>query len=122
MNLKIGDIVEGKVTKLIKIGAFVDIDNGKTGFIHISELSHNFINLPSDILNLNDIIKVKIINITDDKISLSIKQLSCKSDCSKNKESSFEDMMKKFKNSSDQKLSDLKKYLDNKRGKSKNKY
>lgn len=149
MELKIGDILKGKIVKLIKIGVFVDIGEGKTGFVHISELSDKYINLPSDVAQVNDVVDVKVIKIENDKIGLSIKQVFNKQDSGakfferrasgnksnnssknkvnkssqkqfKNKEEEFEDMMKKFKTTSEQKLSDLKKYMSNKQRRSKN--
>ncbi|MBP0979082.1 MAG: S1 RNA-binding domain-containing protein [Oscillospiraceae bacterium] len=145
MEFKIGDLIKGRVIKLIKIGVFVDIGGGKTGFVHISELSNKYIKMPSDVVKVGDIIEVKIIKIEDEKIGLSIKQVLNKKDPEsrnidqqenknkinkinkssqkqfKNKEEQFEDMMKKFKTTSEQKLSDLKKHLNNKQRRSKNK-
>ena len=136
MEFKIGDILKGKIVKLIKIGAFVDIGKNKTGFVHISELSDKYIKIPSDVVKINDIVNVKIIKIEDEKIGLSIKQVTEKQvpknksvfnkqtfdnkKTNKNKEEEFEDMMKKFKATSEQKLSDLKKYMNNKQRRSKN--
>ena len=128
MNFKIGDILNGKVIKLIKIGAFVEIGEEKTGFVHISEITHSFINFPSDVLRVGDLVDAKVISVDDGKIKLSIKQVNDKKN-NKNKQdlkdfgarreaktNDFEDMMKKFKTSSEQKLSDLKKHINNKQG------
>ena len=132
MNHKIGDIIEGKVVHLIKIGAFVDIGEEKNGFVHISEMAYDYINMPSDLVSVGDVVKVKIINVTDDgKIGLSIKRTvpKAKNECysrneiakdkTKNKQDSFEAMMKKFQSVSDEKLSDLKKYIKTKQGRGK---
>lgn len=134
MNHKVGDVVEGKIVHLIKIGAFVDIGEEKNGFVHISEMAHDYINMPSDIVSVGDVVKVEILNIADDgKIGLSIKRTVPKlkndneyynknetfRDKTKNKQDSFEAMMKKFQSISDEKLSDLKKYINTKQRKGK---
>ncbi|MDR0675859.1 MAG: S1 RNA-binding domain-containing protein [Elusimicrobiota bacterium] len=78
IKFKIGDIVEGKVLKIIKIGAFIDIGNNIEGFLHISDLSWiDKIHKVNDVLKENDIVKVKILNIdkTARRISLGLKQI-----------------------------------------------
>ncbi len=74
---KVGDILTVKVKKLINKGAFVDITENLEGFIPLSEISVEKINIPSDKLHLNEEVEAKIINIDKDrkKITLSIKQL-----------------------------------------------
>ena len=75
MQIGVGNILEGKVTGITKFGAFVDIGEGKTGMVHISEVAINFVNDINEHLELNQSVKVKVININEqDKISLSIKQ------------------------------------------------
>lgn len=73
----VGDVITVKVKKLINKGAFVDITENLEGFIPLSEISVEKINIPSDKLHLNEEVKAKIINIDKDrkKITLSIKQL-----------------------------------------------
>lgn len=73
---KAGDIVEGTITKLMDFGAFVEIEPGFEGLVHISEISEERILKPSDVLKSGDKVKVKIleINKTNKKISLSIKE------------------------------------------------
>lgn len=181
MQIAVGNILEGKVTGITKFGAFVDIGEGKTGMVHISEVAPSFVNDINDHLKLNQEVKVKVININEQgKISLSIKQTMKRPDepfkerrndnndrrefrnnnnkfdgpkrgshsgnggfnrrrsynqgqsrptvSAKNIESyewnskrngsssNFEDMMSKFKQTSDDRMSDLKKTLENKRG------
>lgn len=74
---KIGDIVKGKVKKLIEKGAFVDITDNIEGFIPVSEIAKERINLPSDKLSLHQEIEAKIMKIdhNNKKITLSIKQI-----------------------------------------------
>ena len=75
MQLENGKIVEGKVTGITKFGAFVDLGEGKTGMVHISEVAPTFVKEISDFLTQGQTVKVKILNIAPDgKISLSVKQ------------------------------------------------
>lgn len=130
MQLEVGAILEGKVTGITKFGAFVELPGGKTGMVHISEVAPTFVKEIRDYVQPNQVVKVKILNISDDgKISLSMKKAdpanerrSSRPDSRyewtprRNDNLSFEEMMTKFKQSSDEKLSDLKKYIDPKRG------
>ncbi len=72
----IGDVVDVKVLRFADFGAFVELEPGVDGLVHISQISDKRINKPSDILHANDIVKAKIleINLQDKKISLSIKE------------------------------------------------
>ena len=72
--LEIGQIVEGKVTGLTSFGAFVSLPEGKSGMVHISEVSNAFVKEIKDHLTEGQEVKVKIIGINDGKISLSIKK------------------------------------------------
>lgn len=74
MQLEVGSIVEGKVTGITKFGAFVDL-GGKTGMVHISEITTSYVKEIRDYLTENQTVKVKVLAIAPDgKISLSIKQ------------------------------------------------
>ncbi len=72
---KTGDKVEGKVTGVVKFGAFVEFGDGLEGLVHISELAWQRIDDPRDIIKVGDEVKAEIIEIDDTKISLSIKKL-----------------------------------------------
>lgn len=74
-NLKIGDTVKGVVTGVVDYGAFVNVE-GIEGLVHISEISWERVNNPSDYLKVGQTIEAKIISIDKDRLSLSIKQLS----------------------------------------------
>lgn len=139
MQLEVGTIREGKVTGITKFGAFVEIEKGVTGLVHISEISRSFVVDISKFLKCGDIVKVKILSVEDKKLSLSIKQaMDLKTDeknehkkfkdeninkktkenfSSKKQEpsNSFEDMLAKFKRNSEEKMSDIRKNLDGKR-------
>ncbi len=137
MQLEPGTIIEGKVTGITPFGAFVSFGDGKTGLVHISEIALEYVKNIHDHLKENDVIKAKILSVdASGKISLSIKQAILDERAAarkstrnhapkkpddidwskKSKPASFEDMMAKFKQDSDEKLSDMKKGLDSKRG------
>jgi len=73
-ELEVGSVVDGVVTRLTNFGAFIDI-GGVDGLLHISQFSWGHIESPSEILNIGDEIKAKVIKIKGDKISLSMKAL-----------------------------------------------
>ncbi len=138
MQLTAGDIVEGKITAVKDYGVFVDLGDGKSGMVHISEIAHTYVSEIRDFVKEGDSVKLKILSISDDgKISLSIKQAQPKEaeaprperrekkpytpkapapapdgsyvwTAKKSESTSFEDMMSKFKATSDEKFSDLK--------------
>ncbi|WGW13763.1 30S ribosomal protein S1 [Saxibacter everestensis] len=72
----IGQIVPGKVTKLVPFGAFVRVEDGIEGLVHISELAVRHVDLPEQVVNVDDSIFVKVIDIDLERrrISLSLKQ------------------------------------------------
>jgi small subunit ribosomal protein S1 len=73
---RVGDIIEGKVTKLVNFGAFVRIREGLEGLIHISELSHQRVSHPSEVVHEGQILKLKIISLDSERhrLGLSLKQ------------------------------------------------
>lgn len=73
--IKIGSVEEGTVESLQNYGAFVRLENGLSGLVHISQISQKRIKSPGDVLKVKDTVKVKIIGIKDGKISLSMKAL-----------------------------------------------
>ena len=74
-NVKVGLVTEGKVESLTNFGAFVDLGEGLSGLVHISQISHTRIGHPSAVLKVGDKVKVKVIAIKDGKLSLSMKAL-----------------------------------------------
>ncbi|GDY31086.1 30S ribosomal protein S1 [Gandjariella thermophila] len=72
----IGQIVPGKVTKLVPFGAFVRVDEGIEGLVHISELAERHVEIPEQVVQVGDEVMVKVIDIDLDRrrISLSLKQ------------------------------------------------
>lgn len=135
MQFEVGAILEGKVTGITKFGAFVELESGKTGMVHISEVAATYVNEISEYVSVGQTVKVKILAINDDgKISLSMKKAveqparnenqsrphynnqrgeyrgSRSSGNNNNEPASFDDMLSKFMQSSDEKMSDLKKF------------
>lgn len=87
MEYKKDNIVNAKVTGIENYGIFVTLDNGYKGLIHISEISHSYVNNINDYINIDDIIKVKILEV-DDKLlqaKLTIKDVDYKMNNKKNK-------------------------------------
>lgn len=134
MLVEVGNIVDGKVSGITNFGAFIQLPEGKTGLVHISEIAEEYVKDIKDHLKENQEVKVKILSIDNGKISLSIKkainpgtasQTASKgskppvevdwsksgSDCQ-----SFEDRLAKFMKESEEKMHDLKKSFDSKRG------
>lgn len=141
MHLEVGTIVEGKVARITNFGAFVDIPGGRSGMIHISEISADFVKDIKDYLKIGQAVRAKVININEkNEIALSIKKLMPqKSVMQKNKplnsleksdrrnrsdlqndkkkhSISFEEMLATFKHKSEEKISDLKRAKESKRG------
>ena len=146
MQIEEGAIVSGKVTGLTDFGAFVEIEGGKTGMIHISEVAANYVKDIKEHLTVGQEVKAKVISVSPEgKISISIKKLveqpkepaqkpqrpmkprgerrpapnvwngQKSSAPSGGEKQSFEDMMARFKQVSDEKMTDLKR-ADSKRG------
>lgn len=75
-DVKLGMIVPGMVTNITRFGAFVDIGVKQDGLVHVSEISHQYITDPNEVLKLNDKVLVKVleVDIVRKRIALSIKQ------------------------------------------------
>ena len=74
-NIQIGTVMTGTVESLQNYGAFVRLEDGLSGLVHVSQISQKRVKSPKDVLNVGDEVKVKIIGIKDGKISLSMKAL-----------------------------------------------
>ena len=139
MSLEVGAIVEGEVSGITNFGAFVQLPEGKVGLIHISEVSNVYVKDGHDFLKEHDIVKVKVLSIDErGKIGLSIKQLTPhpapqpkpQRPQVENRERrgprpqvakvapvlSFEDKLSKFLKDSDDRMLDLKRNTESKRG------
>ncbi|MGE5474089.1 MAG: S1 RNA-binding domain-containing protein [Ignavibacteriales bacterium] len=133
MPFEVGSVVEGKVTGITKFGAFIQLQDGTMGLVHISEIADSYVTDINEHLKENQIVKVKIISIdVKGKLSLSIKKAIDSSNKNKsfgpppddfdwsssNKSDnlSFEERLSKFKKDSEEKMSDLKRSFESKRG------
>ena len=142
MSLEVGAIVEGEVTGITNFGAFVQLPEGKVGLIHISEVSNVYVKDVHDFLKEHDKVKVKVLSIDErGKIGLSIKQLppppaaapqpKPQRPQNENRERragvrvqnarvvsplTFEDKLSKFLKDSDDRMLDLKRNTESKRG------
>ncbi|MDE6665134.1 MAG: S1 RNA-binding domain-containing protein [Ruminococcus sp.] len=141
MQLEIGKIYNGRVKGITQYGAFVDIDGGGTGMVHISEIANTFVNEIRDHLTENQEVRVKVIGINEaGKVSLSIKKAKDAPPATQKpkrqndgqrksrpnvyepkktipqSEMTFEDMMSHFKQSSEERMCDLKRSTDRKNG------
>ena len=74
MEYEVGAILEGKVTSITKFGAFVALEGGKSGLVHISEIANTYVNDVHDFLQEGQAVKVKLLAIKDGKLDLSIKK------------------------------------------------
>lgn len=72
---EVGDVREGEITGIVDFGVFVKVEDGLEGLVHISELDWGLVENPRTLFKVGDKVKVKVIDVKDDKISLSIKQL-----------------------------------------------
>lgn len=139
MSLEVGAIVEGEVSGITNFGAFVQLPEGKVGLIHISEVSNVYVKDVREFLKEHDKVKVKVLSIDErGKIGLSIKQLTPppapqpkpQRPQVENRERrgprpqaarvaptlSFEDKLSKFLKDSDDRMLDLKRNTESKRG------
>ena len=146
MAAEVGAIVEGKVTGLTDFGAFVELECGGTGMVHISEVSASYVKNIRDHLKEGQTVKVKILNIAENgRINLSIKKAEAPSDKENGERrprparpqgqrrsapanvwqgqktvptqgQSFEEMMARFKQVSDEKITDLKRSSESRHG------
>lgn len=72
---EVGDVLQGEITGTVDFGVFVKVEDGLEGLVHISELDWGLVENPRVLYKVGDKVKVKVIEVKDDKISLSIKQL-----------------------------------------------
>lgn len=135
MAIEVGTVVEGEVTGITNFGAFLQLPEGKVGLIHISEVSNVYVKDVHDFLTEHQKVKAKVLSIdARGKIALSLKQLEEKPDTpvkpDRPKEApvvekraprqagplSFEDKLSKFMKDSDDRLLDLRRNTESKRG------
>ncbi len=143
MQIEEGSVLRGKVTGIAPFGAFVELENGKNGLVHISEVASSFVDDINKHLSVGQSVNVKILSVDEKgKIALSIKKAADDSGNPKKKreprqrtsgqlkgapevfefsgrksasDMSFEDKLLKFKLDSDEKIQDLKRNTEGKR-------
>ncbi len=75
-EVQVGEVYEGKVTRIMEIGAFVELLPGKEGMVHISKLAYEHVKNVTDVVNIGDTVKVKVVEIDNrGRINLSMKDL-----------------------------------------------
>ncbi|HBT79383.1 MAG TPA: RNA-binding protein S1 [Selenomonas sp.] len=142
MSIEVGSVVEGTVTGITNFGAFVELPEGKTGLIHISEVADEYVRDVHDFLQEDQKIQVKVLSIdAKGKIGLSIKALQTKKAEAgaagghggfhaprasrgghdfhrggRPTNAAFEDKLSRFLKDSDARLTDLRRKTDSKRG------
>ncbi len=120
MSIEVGSKLQGKVTGITNFGAFVELEKGKTGLVHISEVADNYVKDINEHLSVGDTVEVKVINVEKDgKIGLSIKKAKEKPVRQKNpreRTENFEAKMNRFLKDSEDRLASLKKHTESKRG------
>jgi S1 RNA binding domain protein len=119
MAVEAGTIVEGTVVKITHYGAFVELPDGKSGLVHISEIADAYVKDVRDYIKEQERIRVKILGINEKgKLDLSLKQAFSPEERAirARAKTSFEDKLKAFMKESEERLLDLKRNTEAKRG------
>lgn len=125
MSIEVGSKLQGKVTGITNFGAFVELPQGSTGLVHISEVADNYVKDINDHLKVGDKVEVKVINVEKDgKIGLSIKRARERSRSQRSRgrqndfrsKENFEAKISRFLKESEDRLSSLKRNTESKRG------
>ncbi|UII56021.1 S1 domain-containing RNA-binding protein [Cytobacillus spongiae] len=135
MSIEVGSKLQGKVTGITNFGAFVELPEGSTGLVHISEVADNYVKDINEHLKVGDEVEVKVINVEKDgKIGLSIKKAKERpesesrpprpqrprhgrtNDNRPQRTETFESKMARFLKDSEDRLSSLKRNTESKRG------
>ncbi len=142
MSVEVGSIVEGTVVKLLPYGVLVKLADGETGLVHISEIHDSFVRDVNDFFRLNDLVSVKVLGINDKgRLELSVKQAGGPRNVTRNpdasaegvsadhhyedrqerrsshgEDQSFDEKMSQFMKQSSERLLDLKRNIEAKRG------
>lgn len=142
MSIEVGAKLQGKVSGITNFGAFIDLGGGKTGLVHISEVSNGFVKDINDVLSVGDEVTVLVTTIGNDgKIGLSIRKAEDKpkeekypkkefnrssqkkvasrnnqTNAGSNNKQDFDSLMSSFLKDSDDRLSSLRRNTEGKRG------
>ncbi|KYD00911.1 MULTISPECIES: S1 domain-containing RNA-binding protein [Heyndrickxia] len=128
MSIEVGSKLQGKVTGITNFGAFVELPEGSTGLVHISEVADNYVKDINEHLKVGDEVLVKVINEKDGKIGLSIRKAKEQTQSQTHRprqnkpnnnfrtKENFEQKMARFLKDSEDRLSSLKRNTESKRG------
>ncbi|WP_438314115.1 S1 domain-containing RNA-binding protein [Sporosarcina sp. FA9] len=135
MSIEVGSKLQGKVTGITNFGAFVELPNGSTGLVHISEVADNYVKDINEHFKVGDMVEVKVMNVgTDGKIGLSIRKAKPESERPERPQrpqrprqgqggrpmierpENFEQKMARFMKDSEERLTTLKRATESKRG------
>lgn len=143
MQIEAGMILEGRITGIKPFGAFVELEPGTSGMVHISEVSTGFVENIADVLQMGQTVRVKVISVSPEgKIALSIRKALPQQEQERpskprskapaqhdaprvwqpprpqpaQENMSFEDMMSRYKQRSEEKIGDLNRSVENRRG------
>ena len=119
-DLEIGAVIEGTVQRITPYGAFIALEGGKVGLVHISEIDRNYVRSVEDYLHVNDSVQAKVVAIKEDgKIDLSIKQADPSWQAHPprkgDRDPEFEAKLKRFMRQSQERLADVRRHRDSKR-------
>jgi len=107
MAFKVGDSVKGTVNGITSFGAFVKLESGETGLIHISKLSRGFVRDVQSVVHLGDTVTATVISCEGDKIGLSLIGDRNPRAAVRTAPNDFESMLSSFKTASSERLSAL---------------
>ncbi len=119
MGLEAGTVLEGVVVKITHYGAFVELPDGKSGLVHISEIADTYVKDVRDYLKEQERVKVKVLGYNDKgKLDLSVKQAlePTERQARVRAKASFDEKLAKFLKESEERLLDLKRNTEAKRG------
>ncbi|WP_414045460.1 S1 domain-containing RNA-binding protein [Macrococcus equi] len=122
MAIEVGSKLKGKVTGIKNFGAFVELPEGKSGLVHISEVADSYVENIAEHLKVGDEVEVKVLTIGDDgKISLSIKKAKERprkpaAPKVEKKPEDFEKKLSNFLKDSEDRLTSIKRQTESRRG------
>jgi S1 RNA binding domain protein len=117
-EIEVGAVIDGTVARITPYGAFLQLEDGRLGLVHISEVDRNYVKDVHDHLREGDVVQAKVVAIKEDgKIDLSIKALQDPAPprARRGSDPEFEQMLKKFMRQSEERLVEYKRAVEHKR-------
>jgi S1 RNA binding domain protein len=117
-EIEVGAVIDGTVARITPYGAFLQLEDGRLGLVHISEVDRNYVKDVHDHLREGDVVQAKVVAIKEDgKIDLSIKALQDPAPprARRGSDPEFEQMLKRFMRQSEERLVDYKRAVEHKR-------